>query len=243
MKGYFLKFLLLSCSVSLTLFSFSCQSAAKKQSLSLLQTVELKSVSKSIISPDGSNVAYILTVPRKVYAKGDGKVYSELYVADLKGNSRQFITGKVKVSNIVWSTDSQSLYFLSKRGDDKFTSIYQISLNGGESTKIITHVSSISAFDINHDNSILTFLAKAATSSKAKKLKEKGFNALVYEESVKNSMAYHLKLTKSDAKAVKVKLSDHIFSLAYHPHNNNLLLRTAPSSRNDDDYTNSHYKI
>ena len=65
----------------------------------------LKAVSAAKISPDGQNVAYVLSVPRKLFNKKDGPAWTELHVVDLDGHSRPFVSGEVNVRGIAWSPD------------------------------------------------------------------------------------------------------------------------------------------
>src|SRR5260370_11899278 len=54
---------------------------------------KLRSVGAVAISPDGSHVAYTLTVPRDPMAEADGPAWVELHVAGRDGGSRRVLTG------------------------------------------------------------------------------------------------------------------------------------------------------
>ncbi|GEM_PF-3077073 len=56
---------------------------------------KLRIVTAAVISPDGSQVAYVLAVPRQIPKEKDGNAWSELHVVDAKGTSTPFITGQV----------------------------------------------------------------------------------------------------------------------------------------------------
>ena len=73
--------------------------AAVAQALTIEDIVALKRVSGVRLSPDGSQVAYLLSVPREVYVDADGRAYTELHVVNLEGQSRPFVTGDVNVAN------------------------------------------------------------------------------------------------------------------------------------------------
>lgn len=223
--------------------AFSCSLAAKKQVMTLQQTVEKKMVDSVKISPDGKFTAYVLDVPRNVYVDKDGKSYRELHVVDSQGKSRKFITGKVNISGVRWSSDSQNIYYLAKRNDDKFTSIYRIAIDGGESEKVVSRQSNISAFSINSTNQFLTYLAKPDEDKLAKKLTEKGFKAKVYEESATKNSAYIVDLNEAAKTHQKIDIDEHIISLDYHPTKDHLLMRVTPTPLIDDSYTASQYRI
>ncbi|WP_444995029.1 prolyl oligopeptidase family serine peptidase [Aliikangiella sp. IMCC44359] len=216
---------------------------AKKEIMTLKQTVETKMVGASSISPDGRHIAYTLIIPRETYKEKAGKSYSELHVTNKKGKSRRFITGKVNVSSIAWSRSGDYIYYLAKRNDDKFTSVYRIAIDGGESERLVSIKSSVSAFSLNYNDTKLVYLAKPVKDKIDEKLKEKGFNAKVYEESSKKNLAFEVDLNDLEKEHRQITIDDHILSIAFHPTKDELLMRTAPTSLVDDDYTASQYNI
>jgi len=238
-----MKNMILGISFAFITLMYNYSLEAKPQVISLKQTIEKKMVGTSVISPDGRHIAYTLVVPRETYVAKDGPSYVELHVTDTEGNSRRFITGKVNVASITWSQDSQFIYYIAKRSDDEFKGIYRIAINGGESEKVASLKSNISAFSINADSSQLTYLAKPVADKSDKKLKEKGFKAKVYEESIKKANAYRVDLADLKKPHEKIAISDHIRSVAYHPEDNRLLMRTTPTALIDDNYTKSQYRI
>ena len=160
-------------------------SHAQTQALSLEEIVSLKQVTSVHMSPNGDQIAYLLSVPRALYKDDDGAAYQELHLVDLDGHSRPFVTGKIEISKAAWSADGKSVYFLSKRDpDEDFNSIYEISLTGGEAIEILKHGNSISNIFPSPDGKRIAFLASEAPPEQKKVLEEKGFKAVVYEESV-----------------------------------------------------------
>ena len=184
--------------------------AADKSVMSLKQLVETRQVSSVAVSPNGKFSAYTLTVPRTAYEEKDGKHYQELHVVDFNGKSRKFITGKVTVNNLQWDASSKFIYYQAKRNDDKFTSIYRIAIDGGESEKIVSAKNNISGYSINYDGSKLAYTAKPADPKDRKTLKEKGFKAKVYEESVKKTSAYLVDLKDLSKKHQRIDIKEHI---------------------------------
>ena len=92
---------------------------------------KLRFVSSVEISPDGQHIAYVLSVPRKLFEQNDGPAWTELHVVDRKGRSRPFVTGAVSVRRISWTPDGESIAFLQKRDEDETRSLYAIPVDGG----------------------------------------------------------------------------------------------------------------
>lgn len=159
--------------------------AAQKPPLTLEEIVALKRVTAVQMSPAGDRIAYLLQVPRKPYVEADGPAYAELHVVDLNGVSRPYVTGGIEITNIAWAADGEAIYFLAKRdAEAAFNSLYRISLSGGEAEHVFTHVNSINTVHPSPDGRTLALVAAAAPPDKKTELEEKGFKAVVYEESV-----------------------------------------------------------
>ena len=115
---------------------FGC-SASFGQPPSIEEIVTLKRVTAVELAPDGERIAYLVRVPRTPYEDDDGPPYQELYVTDLQGGTRPYVSGEVNVSAVAWSVDGAILYYLAKRDDDdEFASLYAIPVDGGESRKV-----------------------------------------------------------------------------------------------------------
>ncbi|WP_205859176.1 alpha/beta hydrolase family protein [Pleionea sediminis] len=216
---------------------------AAKRVMTLEETVMTQYVGGSYIAPNGKYTAYTLVKPIEVYKDEDGKHRVELHVVDSAGNSRPFITGKVAVSNVQWSPDSQYIYYTSKRNDDKYTSIYRIPIDGGESMQVVSHGNGIGGFSINSESNKLVFIAKDPKDANDKKLKKKGFKAEVYEEDAEFSHLYLVNLNNLEGKPKKLAMERHVLSVAFHPKKDQLLLRTTPTPHIDDNYTASVYGV
>jgi Tol biopolymer transport system component len=144
-------------------FSFPSLISAQTNGLSIEDTVALRLVTSARMSPDGEQIAYQLVVPREIYKEDDGKPYRELHIVDLEGNSRPYVSGKIEVTNFAWSADGKSLYFVAKRNpDDKFNSLFEIPISGGEAIKRFTHVNSIGNIHPSPDGTRIAFTANDA---------------------------------------------------------------------------------
>ena len=216
---------------------------AKLQPITLKQTVETAHVDSTKISPNGKHIAYTKVVPRETYKDDDGKPYAELHISDIQGHSRRFITGKQNVNKIAWGAGSRFIYFITKRNKDTHAGIYRIAVDGGEAEKVVTAGADIAEFTVNADESKLVYLAQPKTDKSEEKVKVKGFKAKVYEESKKITNAYLVDLNNKKLPHSKLEIDDHILSALYHPKNDQILFRVAPSALVDDKYVASQYRI
>ena len=143
---------------------------------------KLRVVTEAVIAPDGTQVAYVLSVPRDLTKEKDGGSWTELHVVDTKGNSTPFITGAVNVAQITWTPDGKSIAFLTKRENDSTRSLYVIGTRGGEARKIVTHPTDIQGYSFSGDGKQVAFLATEPTPAAKKKLNDQGFSQEIYEE-------------------------------------------------------------
>ena len=64
---------------------------------------KVRSVTSAAIAPDGSKVAYVLSVPRRLPAEEDGPAWAELHVVSREGKSKPYLTGEVNVADVQWT--------------------------------------------------------------------------------------------------------------------------------------------
>lgn len=168
---------------------------AQAAPLTLEDVNSLQQVVTARMNPAGDRIAYMLQVPRKIYVDDDGKPYHELHVTDLQGNSIPYVTGDVDITDVAWAADGESIFFLAQRDEEaEFNSLYSIAVIGGEAEQLFTHVNSISRVYPSPDGGMLAFTASDAPPEKSKELEEKGFKAVVYEESVLTTRVWMLDL-------------------------------------------------
>jgi len=141
---------LLSC---FSVISFA-EVPLEPQSNNEIFTVEkLNSLNKLhdvVISPDGNYLVYGIQ-------KGTASKNNHLYLKNISSGNVQQITSNIKSeSNVIWASDSKSLYFLSARGGS--SQIWQLAINGGEAQKITDLALDINGFKVA-DNGKLFALA------------------------------------------------------------------------------------
>ncbi len=235
MKHKYLVLFAILCGI---VFIPSTQAAADKpslQPLSLEEIVTLKKVKSVHLSPNGDAIAYLLTVPRTLYEDDDGDAWVQLHVVDLKGNSRPYFSGEVVVSSVAWSTDGNMMYFVARRDmDAKYADILKMSLHGGEASVFYEGKSDIKAIYPSPDGAMLAFLATDPKPAVDEELADKGFKALVYEESRKNTRVWMLDL--ETGKALAHDLPGTASKLAWALDGKHYAVALAPTPSVDDGY-------
>jgi len=182
------------------LAAFLGAEAAQPSPLTLEDVSSIRQVAAARINPAGDKIAYLLQVPREIYKDNDGMPHHELHVTDLAGNSTPFVTGDVDITDFAWAADGKSIFFVAQRDQEaEFNSLYRIAVGGGESEKLFTHVNSIGRIFPSPGGSTLAFTATDAPPDKHKELAEKGFRAVVYEESVPVTKVWMLNLETLEA--------------------------------------------
>ncbi|GAB4108840.1 MAG: S9 family peptidase [Acidobacteriota bacterium] len=146
----------------------------------------IRQVTAAVISPDGRRAAFILSVPRVPGNDEDGRPWTELHVIDLDtGTQRPFVTGKVEVASIVWTPDSQTILFVSRRPGDETRCLYGIDLAGGEARRLLALETDISAYSVGLAATgalEVAVLAEEPLPKEVQELKNKGFRQQIYEE-------------------------------------------------------------
>lgn len=202
--------------------------------LTLEDIVTLKRVSQIAANPTSDSIAYVLEAPRALYQDEMGPAWQELHVVDHAGRARPFVTGKETVLAVAWSADGRTLYYVAKRGEDEFPSLYAIAADGGESRRRYAHVNAITRIFPSPDGERLAFLATDAPPEKLEALAEKGFNASVYEESVLPTKVWMLTLNDDDAEASALPIAGSVSELRWSPDSKRLAVAVAPTPLTDD---------
>ena len=219
---------------ALLLLALAWPAIAASQGMTLEQVAKTRAVSQAAISPDGRNVAYVLSVPREPGVDDDGPARAELHMVSREGASRGFVTGKVNVGSPEWLPDSRSLAYLAKREGDEARSLYRIPVDGGESVAIARLKSDISAYSLSPDGRRVALLAAEPESDELKALKKKGFSQKVYEEDWRPVQLWIASIGEDGAKPRLVEVEGSVQSVQWSPAGDRLALTVAPRQLTDD---------
>ncbi len=193
-----------------------------------------RSVTQVAMSPDASQIAYVLAVPRRPLEEDDGPGWAELRVVGRDGVSRPFLTGEVNVSEISWTPDGKAVAFLAKRGKDEARSLYTIPVSGGEARRIAGLATEITSYDFSPDGRRVAFLAKEEPPKARKDLEKKGFTQDVVDESAKPVRIWVLSTEDAAAKPKMLDVPGSASDVHWSPVGSRLALALAPTSLVDD---------
>lgn len=207
---------------------------ALAEGMTLKQIAELRQVGAVEISPDGSRIAYTLSVPRTPGTGEDGPAWSELHVSDLGGNSRPYIAGKVNVGSVGWSPDGSMVTFLSKRGDDETTRLYGLPVDGGEARALAALEADIAGYSFHPDGDRVALLAFEPEAEEDEALEEKGFSQVVYEEDIDNRRLWIQSIADADSEAQMLDLEGSVQAVEWSPAGDRLAIRVTPRELVDD---------
>jgi dipeptidyl aminopeptidase/acylaminoacyl peptidase len=182
------------------LFVLTFSVRAQERAMTAYDVFKLKTVIDAQMSPDGENIAYLLSVPRP-FSDGDGGNYSHLYVYNLKtAAARPFIQGKVNLSSIAWSIDGRSISFLSRLDGEKKTTLYAISLDGGAEYVFADIPYSIGAYELSPNGRQIAFTSMGKTPPND--FLALGFRQEVFEEDLRHINLYVHDLDKGSTEQI-----------------------------------------
>ncbi len=212
-----------------------------QEGLTPQQVSTMQSVASALISPDGTQAAYLKVLPRNPLEE-NGSARTELHLMDLAtGESRPYVTNGT-TSGLTWTADGSGLVFRAKRGEDEHTGVYLLPVGGGEAHRIAgLDDRSVGAFDLSSDGRI-AMVATDPESDEHKALVKKGFNQEIYEEDWSKGSVWIGTLGAGDD-PVKIELDVHVTEVHWSPDASHLALATAPTSLVDDSYTSKSIQI
>jgi dipeptidyl aminopeptidase/acylaminoacyl peptidase len=218
----------------------TAQDAARP--LTPLDVAHIRTVGQVAVNPDGSQIAFTLSVPRKPGGDSNGPAWSELHVVGFDGSDhRPFVTGEVNVGQVGWSPDGQFISYAARREGDEATAIYVIPAMGGESRRLVEYETSISSYEWRPDGKAIGFIAREPVDEELEALRAKGFNQEIYEEDFTARQILVAALPDGPAgEAEPPRMMEgttgHPYGLAWSPDGDRFVIDPAPTPLVDDRY-------
>lgn len=132
-------------------------SAQEKRNMTIVDFLNVPSLSSPQLSPDGSHVIYVL-------AESDweeNRQISHIWRQETNGdNSIQLTNGERGESNPSWSPNGDYILFQARRASDENTQAYVIRTIGGEAQRLTNHPTGISNVEWSTDGKSIYFLAR-----------------------------------------------------------------------------------
>ncbi|MGM0481899.1 MAG: prolyl oligopeptidase family serine peptidase [Pseudomonadota bacterium] len=227
---------------TVSLLTFALTGQARE--MTLLETVTTKSVARVDMSPDGQYTAVLRYIPRVPYEDDDGSGFTELALIDRQGEETVYLSREQTFSRVTFGPNSDYLYFTAQRDDDDYNELYRIPVDGGAIQSFYEFDGNIADYDLSSDGTALIFTSQGKPDKDKKTLAKKGFKAEVYEEELDYTHLYHVDLSAEEKTATQVSEAEqHILSAQFHPDNQHILARVAPTPLIDDNYMSSQYHL
>jgi len=224
--------------------------------LTFEQLAALRSVGSVELSPDGSRIAYTLTVPRRPGHDENGPARTELRVTATDGSwDRVYVSGKVDPSGIRFTPDGTMLTYLTKRDEDEHRSIWAIHIDGGESRRLLSFDTKIESYRVSPDGKHIAFLALEPESDAREKARKKGYTQEVFEEDWRPRRVWITPMPSfepdvaapgeeaEETEPVALELDGSAFQIEWAPDNERLAVTVAPRPLVDDRYMKQKVRV
>jgi len=223
----------MSCRITVFLLTTAAAGAALAAGMTLDDIARLQQVDEMAVSPDGRQVAWTRVVPRDLRQEDDGPAWQTLQVSDQTGATRDFVTGAVNVGSIQWVPDQSAIAFVSRRHDDEVARLYRIPVDGGEARPIQTPgEGSVIDYSFSADSAHVAVVIAQPEGEADRKRREKGFDAVVFEEQDRLQRLWIVSLAGGESRLVE--LDGSVQGVRWSPAGDRVLVRITPRQRVDD---------
>jgi len=217
--------------------------ATAQTAMTIDDLFKVQSVGSAAISPDGSAIAYTLRHAQDITSgEKDGAANNHLWVYDIGGEARPFITGDTSVSDVSWRPAEETITFRARRDGDDSTVIYEIDPDGGEAQHLFAHDESISDYVWGPEGDTLYFVARE--DQPEDDYEDKGFKAYAYEEDLIHSHLWRVNFDGNEAgEASMVELDGHVSDIEISEDGSLLAVALSPTPLIDDLYMKQRWNV
>lgn len=214
-------------------------SAQFNEGLTPKDVANMQQVNEVTVSPSGEKAIYTLQVQADPIQENK-PAENHLYLADLaSGNSIAYVT-TMSVSDIALRPEHNSITFLGKRDSDETTSLYEISLSGGEAQKIYGFKTDIGDYEWASDGSHIAFMAQDTITFERSSLP---YHPEIYEENQKQRRGYITNVDMPDHGPHQVGVEGSVYKMHWSPDGEKLVIAVAPTPLVDDYYMHQQVKV
>lgn len=191
---------------------------------------KMESVSSTIISTDGSYIAYTVSKPADPYSENVSNS-THLYVLDVEeGTTRPYYTSG-SVSAVQFRPGQNTITFLTQRDGDDTRSLYEMPLDGGEPEKLFDHDQNILSYSWHNDGNHIAFMANEMKEETTSPLP---YHADVYEENVPFRRGYVTNVAVADHDPHVMPVDGSIYMMEWSPDGERIAVSAAPTPFVDD---------
>ncbi|MCH8547640.1 MAG: S9 family peptidase [Balneolaceae bacterium] len=193
---------------------------------------KMKQVTSSVISEDGSHVAYTVSVPADPY-KENATNSTHLYILNVsEGTTKPYYTSG-SVASVNFRPGHNSVTFLAQRSGDDTRSLYELPLDGGEASKLFSFDRNIVSYHWHHDGDHIAFTAFEEAEASSSPLP---YKAEVYEENQTNRKGYITNVTREGHDPHRIQVDGSIYMIEWSPDGSKLAVSAAPTPTVDDSF-------
>ncbi len=216
--------------VVLALICTSPSLAQSTRPMTLVDLLEVPSLSDPQLSPDGQQLLYVL-------AEADweaNKRISHIWRVNRDGNELVQLTNGVEGEDDPrWSPDGQQIAFITKRGDAEEEQIYLLSNEGGEAHRLSDHATSVTNIEWSPDGAHIYFIAADPKTPEEKERDEAKDDVFAFDENFKQRHLW--KIQVSDGEEHRITEGDYsIGSYRLSSNGEKMVVHRSPSPLIDD---------
>ena len=220
----------LSGAVVLALICASPSLAQSKRPMTLVDLLEVPSLSDPQLSPDGQQLLYVL-------AEADweaNKRLSHIWRVQTDGSGLVQLTNGVEGEDDPrWSPDGNQIAFITKRGDSEDGQIYLLSNEGGEAHRLSDHATSVTNIAWSPDGTHIYFMAAEPKIPEEKERDEAKDDVFAFDENFKQRHLW--KIQASDGEEHRITEGDYsIRSYRLSSDGKKMVVHRSPSPLIDD---------
>ncbi|HYW77729.1 MAG TPA: S9 family peptidase [Gammaproteobacteria bacterium] len=201
----------LSCCLAAGMLLPSAHAASSGKGFQLKDVRKISSLSDPQISPDGKNIAVVISTPDW---KQDTRPNRLVLVNATTGKQRTLTWNRDDVSSPSWSPSGNRLAFLAKNAKTKKMQVFVMPMDGGDARPVTNAKRGVDEFSWSPDGKQIAYVAQdAPLNEKAIKHHDKAFRVTSGNFQLRKALApWHLWIVPSDGGTAR-RLTKGDFSL------------------------------
>ena len=233
--------------LALGLPALGVDSAVAERTLTVDDILGLRQLREVRLSPDGSQVAFVVDEPVGEEHSKD-PVNTDLYViASSGGRPKRLTTNPYGDWAPQWSSDGGSIAFLSIRDPRKGSQVFAVAASGGEIRPLTHHPTTVAAFAWSPSGKQIAFLAAEPVPEDARERRLRGDDEIVLDsfdtdENAPPQRLWMLDLATGRTRRVEAG-DEHIVRVSWSPDGSRFLLTIAEDANLDYEWTRSRLAV